>query len=471
MLYDEAERLAIEIINKYIQKNLKYDFLYSLALQENASLELWNEIEKNINDIYMKPQQENAQQLLETALKLQETEDAQQEAEDIQAVIDEKSQQEAIKEKINKLQVELEQINAQPTIKELSDSILNKESILLQLHREKAAHSYLYQKENATLHADYEASLSPKYRAARDKASKKVKSLGQIYSFIHRYPIQHHISPVLEYYRELENLTQKEINLLETSLATEKAALKKLTDHKNLVETELGKLKSFSSEKEQNRANNESDRQTRYKKEGIERLTPKNKEKLNDAIFSKNLKLRGELSSITEALSKNKSQLLYQQVIKAALQEDSPLSQQLIKRIEKSKELSQPIQKILRDLEYRIGRFYQHHSQEAVHTANELLLELKEINNLYIQKLSHEDVDIEKAGKEFISACRIAVNKAETVLKNDLGWGDYLINLMKDLANAIIAPVSTGPNFFTLKKSLSMSNIEQAENDLIKLNW
>lgn len=73
----------------------------------------------------------------------------------------------------------------------------------------------------------------------------------------------------------------------------------------------------------------------------------------------------------------------------------------------------------------------------------------------------------DKAGLLFVGTCTSLIGGAKPALQKDLGWGDYLKNLMKQIANFFIRKVTSNPNsLFTLKQSDSVVAAEKAALDL-----
>ncbi|CEG59014.1 hypothetical protein [Legionella fallonii] len=113
-----------------------------------------------------------------------------------------------------------------------------------------------------------------------------------------------------------------------------------------------------------------------------------------------------------------------------------------------------------------------HNLPEAAERATILLKSLEQCRNKYHAALLKEPRgDAKKAGQQFNIDCNAAIDEAKPVLERDLNWGEYLGNLVKALANAIVWLVSIGNSnsFFPYKKSASIEAVEEAEQNL-KLN-
>lgn len=78
--------------------------------------------------------------------------------------------------------------------------------------------------------------------------------------------------------------------------------------------------------------------------------------------------------------------------------------------------------------------------------------------------------NLKKAGDEFLTQCTKSINIAKIQLNHTLGWGDYLTNLLKTIANAVIKSVNyiTGTNFTLFKPARPelMPAVEQIEKQL-----
>ncbi|HAT8117749.1 TPA: type IV secretion protein Dot, partial [Legionella pneumophila] len=123
---------------------------------------------------------------------------------------------------------------------------------------------------------------------------------------------------------------------------------------------------------------------------------------------------------------------------------------------------------ILQELTLKIDRVDQHQYKKAHDTANTLLQSLIAARDEYERDLRANEFSQELAGRKFKLACQDAVKIAKPVLEKDLGWGDYLKNLLKCLANAVITVFTFGcqQGFFTYARPDSAKAIEKAEEDL-----
>ncbi|MBL7480714.1 U-box domain-containing protein [Legionella bononiensis] len=124
------------------------------------------------------------------------------------------------------------------------------------------------------------------------------------------------------------------------------------------------------------------------------------------------------------------------------------------------------------ELGKKIGTVNQHHFPEASDAAKALLKDIADAKKNYADKVlvipapSKENQEL--AGSEFYKACEEAINKAKPVLARDLNWGDYLVDLLKAIANTVVWAATLGNvnTFFPYKKPESMDVVEKAEQDL-----
>ena len=133
------------------------------------------------------------------------------------------------------------------------------------------------------------------------------------------------------------------------------------------------------------------------------------------------------------------------------------------------KERISRINQAIATLETKIGQTDQHHFSEAYDTARTLLNDLHAFRDEYREALLTEPrVDMKVAGSKFNDSCATAITKAKQVLERDLGWGDYLGNLLKSLVNAVVWTFTVGSYsaFFPYSKSESLGAVEQEEQNL-----
>ncbi|CZG78338.1 TPA: type IV secretion protein Dot [Legionella pneumophila] len=133
--------------------------------------------------------------------------------------------------------------------------------------------------------------------------------------------------------------------------------------------------------------------------------------------------------------------------------------------------ITQALQKvdgILQELTLKIDRVDQHQYKKAHDTANTLLQSLIAARDEYERDLRANEFSQELAGRKFKLACQDAVKIAKPVLEKDLGWGDYLKNLLKCLGNVVITCFTFGyqQGFFAYARPDSAKAVEKAEEDL-----
>jgi len=128
------------------------------------------------------------------------------------------------------------------------------------------------------------------------------------------------------------------------------------------------------------------------------------------------------------------------------------------------------INNILNGLQNRIDQIEQHNFPDAVDAATELLRDLEACRDKYIESfLRQPSIAGQTAAKEQYNCdCNIAIDKAKPILEKDLGWEDYLKNLLKSLVNTIIWATTLGNSnsFFSYKKPASLEAVVEAEENL-----
>ncbi|CEG57180.1 ankyrin repeat domain-containing protein [Legionella fallonii] len=147
--------------------------------------------------------------------------------------------------------------------------------------------------------------------------------------------------------------------------------------------------------------------------------------------------------------------------------EDEALKEQQYQKL--AKERISRIDLAIATLGSKIGQAEQHHFSEAINTATKLLDDLHAFRDEYHDALLNEPrVDMKIAGNRFNDSCTLAITNAKQVLERDLGWGDYLGNLLKALVNAVVWVFTVGNSnaFFPYKKAESLEAIEQEEQNL-----
>lgn len=127
------------------------------------------------------------------------------------------------------------------------------------------------------------------------------------------------------------------------------------------------------------------------------------------------------------------------------------------------------IEEALTTLQTKIGETNQHPFDKAYQGAQRLLYAL------HIAKIDYLDdiglIPIEDANKKFKNRCTSIINAEKPLLERDLGWGDFLTNLLKIIANALIRVASFGQanSFFTPVRSKSLEAMEEAEQQIMSI--
>ena len=129
----------------------------------------------------------------------------------------------------------------------------------------------------------------------------------------------------------------------------------------------------------------------------------------------------------------------------------------------------------IRDLEQQSKK-----NKNVITIAIRLNAELTDAINVYISQksnvaLSEEEVVVLK--KAFIDSCTKAVNEAKSLLEKELGWGDFLTNLLKSFVNTVISGLNLAGRslgaksqftFFPPAKAPLLYEIDQIEKDVDK---
>lgn len=117
------------------------------------------------------------------------------------------------------------------------------------------------------------------------------------------------------------------------------------------------------------------------------------------------------------------------------------------------------------NLSTKICAPHQHHFLGALEQAKTLLTELNQARESFNQtNIKTNKIDEIKLAKyQFQSRCRRAINQALPVLERDLGWGDFLINLLKTILNGVIKLCTSeySNSFFYYKRSEAVNEVEQ----------
>ncbi|CEG57620.1 hypothetical protein [Legionella fallonii] len=118
-------------------------------------------------------------------------------------------------------------------------------------------------------------------------------------------------------------------------------------------------------------------------------------------------------------------------------------------------------------------------NKNVIAIAEQLNEQLRNAMDSYISKrganpaLSKEQIDLAKT--VFIDYCTTAINCAKPLLEKELGWGDFLTNLLKSLVNVMISATNAVGRFFgdqaqftlfTPVKAPLIPEVEQIQKDL-----
>ena len=116
------------------------------------------------------------------------------------------------------------------------------------------------------------------------------------------------------------------------------------------------------------------------------------------------------------------------------------------------------INKALSGLETKIGTIDKHKYPAASTKATEMLEALKKARDAY---LVSEDTNAYK------DDCKKAIDTAMPTLEKDIGWGDYLKNLLKVVVNTVIKVATIGKygKFFETVRSESAKAVEDAKGE------
>ncbi|MCL9683732.1 Dot/Icm T4SS effector Wip [Legionella maioricensis] len=119
----------------------------------------------------------------------------------------------------------------------------------------------------------------------------------------------------------------------------------------------------------------------------------------------------------------------------------------------------------LENLAQRVREVNPNQFRNAYDVALALVNNLKNARDRYKDNMTLRD---SLSDELFKNTCREEIQNAMPVLQNALGWGDYLTNLLKIMANAIIKVVTLGHrnNFFTLVQPAFENAVRIAEQDL-----
>ncbi|HIG0326514.1 TPA: Dot/Icm T4SS effector LegC6 [Legionella pneumophila] len=126
------------------------------------------------------------------------------------------------------------------------------------------------------------------------------------------------------------------------------------------------------------------------------------------------------------------------------------------------------VDQALEELKGKIGDINQHKYDKAYEAAKILLRQLQEARDQYVVDLTNPQTSFNEAGLQFKEACKLAIQDAKPILEKDLGWGEYLKNLLKVMVNTIAFCVTFGASqgFFATTRAKSALAVDEAESAL-----
>lgn len=154
---------------------------------------------------------------------------------------------------------------------------------------------------------------------------------------------------------------------------------------------------------------------------------------------------------------------------------ENELSQQeMLKIAENRQSTLDSRKKILNDIGAIISAFsikmssISHQYGKARDAADSLLLRLNTAKEAYETKIDSSADNWVAASAQFKSDCEDAILSEGKILENDLGWGDYLRNMLIALTEAVARVFSAGKysGFFTPVKSESSIAVDKLSTDL-----
>lgn len=110
----------------------------------------------------------------------------------------------------------------------------------------------------------------------------------------------------------------------------------------------------------------------------------------------------------------------------------------------------------------------EHYSEDAYQKAITLLDDLRHAQREHVIQLNDLNNCVSTAKMLFKDQCEQLITNATPVLARDLEWGDYLVNLLKTITNAIIWVTTFGQvnSFFKLVPCESLQAVEEMEKAL-----
>ncbi|WP_131793600.1 hypothetical protein [Legionella brunensis] len=119
------------------------------------------------------------------------------------------------------------------------------------------------------------------------------------------------------------------------------------------------------------------------------------------------------------------------------------------------------IERILSEFKKEIDNIGQY-SPKAKEEAEKLHLSL--VDAMIFAFIAPDSVKMQ----QFALEANRLINKAKPILQKDLGWGDYLTNLAKHIANTIVYGFSLGysQGFFSIKPAVAVTTAEELDRQL-----
>lgn len=144
---------------------------------------------------------------------------------------------------------------------------------------------------------------------------------------------------------------------------------------------------------------------------------------------------------------------------------------------QRKKALKQKIDPIFTQLEKDISTIDAAYYEEAKNTADALIRELQQaklnyftaLNEVHAINLRTAVERLKVPTENFYNECETLITNAKPVLSKDLGWGDYLLNVLKAVSNAVIWLTTLGyvNDFFKPAQSKLLTVVEEAEQAMI----
>ncbi|HAT1595109.1 TPA: hypothetical protein JAN72_16355 [Legionella pneumophila] len=106
------------------------------------------------------------------------------------------------------------------------------------------------------------------------------------------------------------------------------------------------------------------------------------------------------------------------------------------------------------------------HNKNSVAIAKALKNELSTAFEKYLNRELDQNISKEETTKAFIQECTMLIDNAKPQLEQEIDWSDYLSNLLKSIANAVISATNMNVRFFTPAQAPMSSEVESLEKEL-----